>query len=101
MSKRKLSKRKAFSIFRTAQEEAEGKIGKVGQAEREDGHMSCIAGRIVSTPGGTQPFKAIMSREDGSTFECAFGSMEEAEAFVRRNTPRPQSRSTTYDHDVG
>ena len=88
-------------MFRSAQEDADAKTRKVDREEEEGGHMSCTAGRIVSTPGEAQPFKAIMSREDGRTFERAFRSMEEAEAFVRRNTPRPQARSTTYDHDAG
>lgn len=101
MSKHRPSKRKGFSIFPSAQEEVDSKTRKVDREEEEGGHMSCTAGRIVSTPGEAQPFKAIMSREDGETFERAFGSMEDAEAFVRRNTPRPQARSTTYDHDAG
>lgn len=101
MSKHRPSKRKGFSIFPSAQEEADAKARKVEPGEEKGGHMSCTAGRIVSTPGEAQPFKAIMSREDGETFERAFGSMEDAEAFVRRNTPRPQARSTTYDHDAG
>ena len=101
MSKHRPSKRKGFSIFPSAKEEVDAKTGKVDREELVGGHMSCTAGRIVSTPGEAQPFKAIMSREDGETFERAFVSMEDAEAFVRRNTPRPQARSTTYDHDGG
>ena len=101
MSKHKPSKRRGFSIFPSAQEEVDAKTRRADRDEKDGGHMSCTAGRIVSTPGEAQPFKAIMSREDGQTFERAFGSMEDAEAFVRRNTPRPQDRSTTYDHDAG
>ena len=67
----------------------------------EGGHMSCTGGRIVSTPGANMPFLAVMTRENGSTFEAAFATMAEAEAFVRRNTPRPAPRSTTYDRDAG
>jgi len=40
-----------------------------------------------------------MTREDGDTFEVSFATMGEAEAFIRRNTPAPAARSTTYDHD--
>jgi len=40
-----------------------------------------------------------MTREDGGTFEVSFATMGEAEAFIRRNTPAPAARSTTYDHD--
>jgi hypothetical protein len=42
-----------------------------------------------------------MTREDGSTFEVSFATMGDAEAFIRRNTPSPSKRSTTYDHDLG
>ena len=100
MPERRPSKRKSFSIFRSAREDAEAKTVQAGGPPEEGGHMSCTAGRIVSTPGAAQPFKAIMSREDGQTFERTFGTMEDAEAFVRRNTPRPPGRSTTYDHDA-
>ena len=100
MSDHKPSKRKGFSIFRSAREESVAKSVSP-DPEEAGGHMSCIAGRIVSTPGDVQPFKAIMSREDGEIFERSFQNMEDAEAFVRRNTPRPLDRSTTYDHDAG
>jgi hypothetical protein len=93
-------KRKGFSIFRSAAEEAEMKSDEQSR-ESEGGHMSCTSGRIVSVPNADKPFKVIMSREDGETSEHAFGTMREAEAFVRRNTPRPPERSTTYDHQGG
>ena len=61
--------------------------------------MSCRSGRIVSRPGAGMPFTAVMTREDGTTFEVDFATMSGAEAFVRRNTPAPSARSTTYDHN--
>ena len=94
----KVVKGRGFSIFRSAGEEAEMRKGEGPQREGEDGHMSCTSGRIVSSPAGEMAFKAVMTREDGSTFEVAFATMGEAEAFIRRNTPRPADRSTTYDH---
>jgi len=39
------------------------------------------------------PFTAVMTREDGGTFEVSFATMGEAEAFIRRNTPAPAARS--------
>ena len=71
------------------------------QRDDEGGHMSCTSGRIVCSPGPGLPFTAVMTREDGGTFEVGFVTMGEAEAFVRRNTPSPAARSTTYDHDPG
>ena len=65
----------------------------------EGGHMSCTTGLVVSTPHAAAAFKVIMRRDDGDTFELAFATAAEAEAFIRRNTPRPPERSKTYDHD--
>jgi hypothetical protein len=97
MTQSKRPKRKGSSIFRSAQEEADLKIEESNR-DSEGGHMSCTTGRIVSVPGSDKPFKAIMSQESGETSEHLFATMQEAEAFLRRNTPRPQPRSTTYDH---
>ncbi|QNP42368.1 hypothetical protein H9L15_08540 [Sphingomonas daechungensis] len=60
--------------------------------------MSCTSGRIVAVQDGRAQFKAIMSHGDGEPSEHLFATMAEAEAFVRRNTPRPPERDTTYDH---
>ena len=92
---------RGFSIFRTAGEMANMRKGDAQQRANEGGHMSCTRGRIVSSPGTGLPFTAIMTREDGGTFEVAFATMSDAEAFIRRNTPSPSRRSTTYDHDLG
>lgn len=96
MAGSKKSERRGFSIFRSAAEEAAMKSDEQGR-ENEGGHMSCTSGRVVSVPNTDKPFKVIMSREDGETSEHVFATMREAEAFVRRNTPRPPERSTTYD----
>ena len=99
MAGSKESKRKGFSVFRSAAEEAEMRNDE-RTGENESGHMSCTSGRIVSMRGSDKPFKAIMSRESGETSEHLFATMREAEAFIRRNTPRPPERSTTYDRDA-
>jgi hypothetical protein len=93
MNRPKRPKRKGFSIFRSAREEAGLKVEEANR-DAEGGHMSCTSGRIVSVPGSDKPFKAIMSQESGGTSEHRFATMQEAEAFLRRNTPRPQPRST-------
>jgi len=69
--------------------------------DNEGGHMSCTSGRIMSVRDSGRPFKVIMSREGGEPSEHLFATMREAEAFVRRNTPRPPQRATTYDRDSG
>lgn len=88
-----------FSIFRSAGDEEKTRASSQARRDGEGGHMSCTSGRIVSTPGAKEPFKAVMTGGDGRTFEIAFATMAEAEVFVRRNTPKPATRSTTYDHD--
>ena len=94
-------KGKRFSIFRSAGEEAEQRSEDARTRSGESDHMRCVSGRIVSTPSSGTPFTAVMTCNDGSTFEVAFGAMSDAEAFVRRNTPSPSERSTTYDHPSG
>lgn len=92
-------KRGAFSAFRSAAEEAN--LKKERNQDYGGGHMSSTAGRVVCTPGAEMPYKVILSREDGGTSEYAFSTMQEAEAFIRRNTPLPPARSTLRDHDAG
>ena len=96
MTRSKDSKRR-FSAFRSAAEEAATKR-QTQTWYNEGGHMSSVAGRVVGTPGSGMPYKAILSLEGGETTEHAFATMREAEAFIRRNTPPPPIRSTTYDH---
>jgi hypothetical protein len=90
-------KRKIFSIFRSAAEEAHMKTDEQSW-DNEGGHMSCTSGRIVSIRGD-MPFKVVMSREAGEKSEHLFATMREAEAFIRRNTPRPPERGTNYDRE--
>lgn len=92
------AKGQGYSIFRSAAEEAEMRERDGRQRAEEGGHMSCTHGRIVSNPRTATPFTAVMTRENGSTFEVPFATMSGAEAFIRRNTPSPSARSTTYDH---
>jgi hypothetical protein len=95
----KKAKRKTFTVFRSAAEEAAMKSDEQNQSN-EGGHMSCTSGRIISVPGD-KPFKVVMARESGETSEHLFATMREAEAFIRRNTPRPPERGTTYDRESG
>lgn len=92
-------KGRGYSIFRSAGEEDEMRQRFALPRNDEGGHMSCTSGRIIRSPGAGLPFTAVMTREDGGTFEATFATMGEAEAFVRRNTPSPRVRSTTYDHN--
>ena len=59
--------------------------------------MSSTAGCVVRTPGCDMPYKAVLAHEVGGPTEHAFATMQEAEAFIRRNTPRPPARCTLFD----
>ena len=65
----------------------------------EGGHMSSSHGRIVRTSDPDRPYKAILTHDVCAETECAFATMREAEAYIRRNTPRPKPRSTFWDRD--
>jgi len=65
----------------------------------EGGHMSSRYGRIVRTSDPDRPYKAILTHDECAETECAFATMREAEAYVRRNTPRPKARSKFWDRD--
>jgi hypothetical protein len=66
----------------------------------EGGHMSSRYGRIVRTSDADRPYKAILTHDECAETECAFATMREAEAYIRRNTPRPKARSTFWDRDA-
>lgn len=100
MTRPKGSRRTSFSVFRSAADEADMKV-QAQSWDNEGGHMSCTGGRIVRTTEGDMPYRVIMTREGGETSEHEFSSMQEAEAFIRRNTPLPAARSTLHDHDAG
>ena len=57
--------------------------------ENEGGQMSATRGRIISTPDGELPYKVILSHHGSADTERVFASMRAAEAYIRRNTPRP------------
>lgn len=91
--------KRSFSVFRSAAEEADMKT-QAQNWDNEGGHMSCTSGRVVRTREGNLPYKVILSREGGDTSECGFSTIQEAEAFIRRNTPLPAARSTLFDRDA-
>ena len=69
--------------------------------DNESGHMSSTAGRIVRTPDRDRPYKVVLTHEDDDTTEHAFATTREAEAFIRRNTPKPPERDTSRDRAPG
>jgi hypothetical protein len=66
----------------------------------EGGHMSSMFGRIVRTADADLPYVAILTHDQCAETARSFATMREAEAFVRRNTPRPKPRSTFWDRNA-
>jgi hypothetical protein len=98
MAESRTPKPKSFTVFRSAAEEARMKDDEQNW-DNEGGYMSCTSGRVITVRGSDKSFKVIMAHAGGETSEHWFATMREAEAFVRRNTPRPPERSTTYDRE--
>lgn len=92
----KPSQRKPFSVFRSAAEEAATKASQ-DEWDNEGGHMSSTSGLVVSTPGAELPYKVVLRHESSPDTERAFSTMQECEAFIRRNTPRPAAYKTAHD----
>lgn len=66
----------------------------------ERGHMTSRFGRIVHSSDAQLPYKAVLTHDECAETEYSFATMREAEAFIRRNTPRPKARSTFWDRDA-
>jgi hypothetical protein len=66
----------------------------------EGEHRSSSYGRIVHQSGDEFPYTAILTHDQCAETECSFATMQEAEAFIRRNTPRPKPRSTFWDREA-
>ena len=66
--------------------------------ENEGGHMSCTAGPVLYSMGAEMPYEVVLTRALGQPLRRSFGTMREAEAFVRRNSAvPPPALSTLYD----
>jgi hypothetical protein len=66
--------------------------------ENEGGHMSSTKGRITHVRGAELPYLVVLTHPGGETTERSFATMREAEAFIKRNTPRTAAAlSSLYD----
>ena len=87
------SKRKSFTVFRSAAEEAETK-----RWHNEGGHMSSTSGRVMHVPNTKLPYVVVLTHEGSGSTEHAFATMRQAESFIKRNTPVPgRTLSPLYD----
>jgi hypothetical protein len=78
-----------------------GKKSFPGGSAAEASLMNSTGGSVVLTPDGAMPFKVILTHDNAAPTEHAFGTMQECEQFMRRNTPVPPARSTLHDHSAG
>jgi hypothetical protein len=67
---------------------------------QEGGHMSSRFGRIMHISDADLPYKAVLTHDECAETERSFSTMREAEAFIRRNTPRPKARNTFWDREA-
>ena len=95
----KTARGKHFTVFPSADEEAATRRAQ-RSSDHGSGHMSSERGRIVHMPGLDLPYRAILTHDAGADTEHDFATMQEAEAFIKRNTPVPAPRRTTYDRDA-
>jgi hypothetical protein len=90
-------KRKTWSAFRSAAEEADMKREEQTRDD-EGGHMSSTSGRVTHNPGAELPYVVVLMHQGSEDTEHSFATMREAEAFIKRNTPVPgASLSSLYD----
>lgn len=90
---------KDFTGSHSVVEEATNKSAQESSAHQA-GHMSSERGRIVHIPGSDLPYKTFLTHDAGDDTEHDFATMREAEEFIKRNTPVPAARRTTYDRDA-
>ena len=94
-------KRKSFTVFRSAAEEAEMKSDEQNR-DHEGGHMSATAGRVIHRAGAELCYVVILEHHESEPTEHGFATMREAEAFIKRNTPlRGPALSALYDRPAG
>jgi hypothetical protein len=60
--------------------------------------MPATRGRVVQTRRDKKPYKVVLEHEDGEDTEHAVSSMQEGEALIRAETPKPLKRDKSRDH---
>ena len=60
-----------------------------------------VSGRIVQAGGPDQPYKVVLTYEDGHISERPCATMREGEAFIRSAIPAQPKRDTSRDRGPG
>ena len=93
------SKPRNFTAFRSVAEEAATSKAASQDWDNEGGHVAALSGYIVSTPGAALAYKVILDHETGPDTAHPYDTIEECQAFIRRNTHYSASadqRSSPY-----
>jgi hypothetical protein len=85
---------------REAWEDEGGSVGR--RAHTDNRHADrIVSGRIVQAGGSGEPFKVVLTHEDGHRSEHPCASMREGEAFIRSVIPSQPKRDTSRDRAPG
>ena len=88
-------KRRNFTAFRSASEEAENVGAASEEWDNDGGHMNAQSGYIMRTPDAALTYKVVLDHEEGPDTEHPCGTIGECQALIRRNTHYSMS------HDQG
>jgi hypothetical protein len=85
---------------REAWEDEGGSLSR--RAHSDNRHADrIVSGRIVQAGGPSQPYKVVLTHEDGHTSEHPCVTMREGEAFIRSVIPSQPKRDTSRDRAPG
>jgi hypothetical protein len=85
---------------RNAWEDEGGSVSS--RAHSDNRHADrIVSGRIVQAGGSSEPYKVVLTHEDGHTSEHPCATMREGEAFIRSVIPSQPKRDTSRDRAPG
>jgi hypothetical protein len=90
---------KHFTPFYSAAEEAFAAKGEESWGS-EGGNVSSLHGCIVNVPGADLAYKVLLMGHGRPDTEHSFATMNEAEAFIRRNSRLSEHRRMRDDPDA-
>ena len=94
--------RSSKTVERDSREAWEDEGGSIDERVPKDRRSNrVVSGRMVQAGGPDQPYKAVLTYEDGHTTERACATMREGEAYIRSVIPAPPSRDTSRDRRPG
>jgi hypothetical protein len=103
MSERRPPKTAEPKGERDSRESWEGEGGSVDETVPRKARRGnpVVSGRTVQAGGPDQPYKVVLTHEDGHTSERACATVREGEAFIRSVIPVQPRRDTSRDRGPG